>query len=118
MNIMDKDFKDTLSYIYMNNILILVFFYIIYSLVFFSDMTFTLNTLNNVSLEGNPICKYFISLIGIPLNLIIPFIIISVSLMVDGIRNILKYNKYAFWLMFGVLLIFSVGHVRGIVSWL
>jgi len=89
--------------------------FIIYFIVFIVDMRFTLQ---NMEQEGNPISVYFISLMGFPLNLLVPFVYICLLLRSKKMWNKIDTNFKVFFLFYIVILIFTIGHFRGIVSWL
>jgi hypothetical protein len=89
--------------------------FIIYVALFIIDLRFTLQ---NMEQEGNPICLYFISLIGFPLNLLISYACICIPLSFGRIWKKINENYKVFLLFYIVLFVFTIGHLRGVISWL
>jgi hypothetical protein len=73
--------------------------------------------MHHPELEGNPICVFFISVCGLPLNLMLPLLFANTYFLIYRFRT-LDTNKrlFAFWYVY--LLIFIVGHIAGIISWM
>lgn len=89
--------------------------FLFYFVLFIVDMHFTFQ---NMELEGNPISIYFISLIGYPLNLLIPYACICIPLSFKRIWDRINTDFKVFFLFYVVLLVFTVGHFRGVYSWI
>jgi hypothetical protein len=114
MNLIESCKKDFNSF-QKNRLNIIFIMFFIYSLVFYIDICFTLD---NLELEGNPISKFFISLVGFPLNLFIPYIIIFITFCFNKTLNLIKSNKRLFWIYYVSLIVFIISHIGGIISWL
>jgi len=87
---------------------------ILYSILFMIDFGLTMQ---HPELEGNPVCVFFIHHTGLPLNLIIPLMVANTYFLIRRFQCIDKnFKLFIVWYIY--LLIFIVGHIGGIVSWM
>lgn len=109
-----ESFRNDFKSFERNRLKIICLMFIVYTLFFSIDIFFTFN---NIAEEGNPIAKYFISLTGCPLNLFIPYIIMLITLLFKTTWGIIETIKKIFWTYYVILLIFIIGHIKGVLSW-
>lgn len=87
---------------------------ILYSILFMIDFGLTMH---NPELEGNPVCILFIHYTGLPLNLMLPLLIANTYFLIYRFKAIdTNLRLFGFWYVY--LLIFIIGHIAGIKSWM